>query len=46
MKQVRSNEEKQKEEKYIAYKKLIRNLRRGKVEKIDSQKASNNITKK
>ena len=46
MKQVRSNEEKRKEEKYIAYKKLIRNLRRGKVEKIDSQKACNNITKK
>lgn len=46
MKQVRSNEEKQKEEKYIAYKKLIRNLRRGKVEKINSEKACNNITKK
>lgn len=46
MKQVRSSEEKQQEEKYITYKTLIRNLRRGKVEKINSEKACNNITKK
>lgn len=46
MKQVRSEEDKRKEADFIAYKKLIRNLRRGKVEKINSEKACNNITKK
>ena len=46
MKQVRSEEDKRKEADFIAYKKLIRNLSRGKVEKINSEKACNNITKK
>ena len=46
MKQVRSEEDKRKEADFIAYKKLIRNLRRGNVEKINSEKACNNITKK
>lgn len=46
VKQVRSEEDKRKEADFIAYKKLIRNLRRGKVEKINSEKACNNITKK
>lgn len=31
---------------YLRYKKLIRSLRRGKIEKISSTKASNNISKK
>ena len=46
MRQVRTVEEKKKEEDFLAYKKLIRNLRRGKSEKINSEKACNNITKK
>ena len=46
MKQVRSEEDKRKEADFIAYKKLIINLRIGKVEKINSEKACNNITKK
>lgn len=37
---------KKREDKFIAYKTLIRNLRRGKIEKINSEKACNNITKK
>lgn len=37
---------KKEEDKFIAYKKIIRNLRRGKIEKINSEKACNNITKK
>lgn len=41
-----SVEKKREEDKFIAYKKLIRNLRRGKSEKINSEKACNNITKK
>ena len=45
MKQVRSEEDKRKEADFIAYKKLIRNIRRGKVEKINSEIDCNNITK-
>lgn len=46
MKQVRTDEEKKKEESFVAYKKLIRNIRRGKVEKINFEKSSDNISKK
>lgn len=46
MKKIRTVEEKKKEEDFVAYKKLIRNLRRGKIEKINSKKVSDNITKK
>ncbi len=31
---------------YLRYKKLVRSLRRGKIEKISSAKTSNNISKK
>ncbi len=46
MKQIRTEEEKKKEESFVAYKKLIRNLRRRKIEKISSEKISDNISKK
>ena len=46
MKSLLTKEQKQKEVEYFKYKKLIRNLRRGKVEKINSKKADNNISKK
>jgi len=45
MKSLLTNEQRRKEKEYISYKKLIRNFRRGKVEKINSKKADNNIPK-
>ena len=45
MRQVRTVEEKKKEEDFLAYKKL-RNLRRGKSEKINSEKIGDNIIQK
>lgn len=46
MKSLLTKEQKQKEKEYLEYKKLIRNLRRGKVEKINSKKVGNNISEK
>lgn len=46
MKSLLTKEQKQKEKEYLEYKKLIRNLRRGKVEKVNSKKADNNISEK
>ena len=46
MKPLLTKEQKQKEKEYLEYKKLIRNLRRGKLEKINSKKADNNISEK
>lgn len=46
MKSLLTEEQKEKEKIYLSYKKLIRNLRRGKVEKISTKKAGNNITEK
>lgn len=46
MKKLISIEQKENQVLYERYKKLIRNLRRGKVEKISSKKTSDNITKK
>ena len=46
MRQVRTVEKKKKEEEFLAYKKLIRNLRRGKSEKINSEKIGDNIIQK
>ena len=46
MKKIISIAQKQNEINYERYKKLIRSLRRGKVEKISSKKTGNNITKK
>ncbi|MFR2243122.1 MAG: hypothetical protein ACLS67_18450 [Anaerobutyricum soehngenii] len=43
MKRIRTEENRKKEEKFVEYKKLIRNLRRGKIEKINSKKNSHNI---
>lgn len=39
------NKNKESEFKYERYKKLVRNLRRGKVEKISSKKTGDNIPK-
>lgn len=39
------NKNKENELKYERYKKLVRNLRRGKVEKISSKKIGDNIAK-
>lgn len=41
-----NSKNKENELKYERYKKLIRNLRRGKVEKVSSKKIGDNITKK
>ena len=46
MKSLLTKVQKEKEMEYLRYKKLIRNLRRGKIEKINSKKVDNNITKK
>ena len=46
MKSLLTKEQKQKEKEYLEYKKLIRNLRRGKVEKVNSKKDDNNISEK
>lgn len=46
MKSLLTKEQKQKEKEYLEYKKLIRNLRRGKIEKINYKKADNNISEK
>lgn len=46
MKQIRTKEEKKKEASFVAYKKLIRNLRRKKIEKINFEKVVDNISKK
>lgn len=46
MKSLLTKEQKQKEKEYLEYKKLIRNLRRGKVEKVNSKKAGNNLSEK
>lgn len=46
MKNYIVKEQKCNEKKYLAYKRLIRNLRRGKVEKANSEKIDNNISNK
>lgn len=46
MKQLKLEEKRKKEECFMAYKRLIRSIRRGKLEKINSKKACNNIAKK
>ncbi len=46
MRSLLTKEQKEKEIEYLRYKKLIRNLRRGKLEKINSKKIDNNITEK
>lgn len=46
MRTLVTSEQKDNEIKYERYKKLIRNLRRGEIENINSKKTSNNITKK
>lgn len=45
MKQLISEEQKENNIKYERYKKLVRNLRRGRNEKISPKKTNNNITK-
>lgn len=46
MKLVVTKEQREKEQQYIQYKKLIRSLRREKIEKINYKKINNNITEK
>ena len=46
MKKLINEEQKENGIKYERYKKLIRSLRRGRVEKVSPKQASNNLTKK
>lgn len=46
MKSLLTKEQKEKEQQYLKYKKLIRSLRRGKVEKINSKKIDDSIAEK
>lgn len=46
MKSLLTKEQKEKEQQYMKYKKLIRSLRRGKVEKINSKKNNDSIAEK
>lgn len=46
MRSMLTERQKDNEKKYLSYKRLIRNLRGGKLEKINSKKTSNNFTKK
>lgn len=46
MKAILNQDQKEKEKEYMKYKKIVRNLRRGKFEKANFEKNSNSISKR